>query len=486
MLALVAAGCGGGGGGSGGSSAGGDTALPAGASIVPASAPVVVVANSDFSSDQWQKITALFDKFPDGDQLLAQVEQSLNGVKLSDVKDVLGPEVDVAVLSVENGGSAVVMTQPKDKEKLKALLAKSDQPSVTEDVGDWTVVADKQATLDQFDQARKDGTIDGSSSFKDALKEVPSDPAAYVYVNGKAVQDALDNALSQTGLKTSTSDSIGTLDWAVASAQAHDNGVSVAGDAHASLKNAAQSYHPALPDELPSGALAYVSFAHLDQPVEQLYKALEDASPSFKTQLGQAEGLLGFSIENDILPIFSGEGALAVYPSTQKAKGLSVPDIVFVQNVSDESKVRSLIDRLSSLLTVSGSVTVTPTTVAGVSAQKFEYEGITVYAAVFDGKLVVTNSTSVIDGIHGGSQGKLSDDALYEQAADAAGLPSDVLGLVYLNLKDGLPAVFDLAEQTGSTVPKSARDNTAPLQTALFYSTADGNDYRVGGFVTIK
>ena len=87
-LAIVAAGCGGGGGG------GGNASLPEAASVVPASAPVLITINTDFTSEQWQKVATLFDKFPDGNLLLAQVQKELKGVRLADYETALGPVLD--------------------------------------------------------------------------------------------------------------------------------------------------------------------------------------------------------------------------------------------------------------------------------------------------------------------------------------------------------------------------------------------------------
>jgi hypothetical protein len=483
-LALLAAGCGGGGGGGGG----GNGSVPDAASVVPASAPILVAINSDFSSDQWQKVTALFHKFPDGNRLLAQAEKGLNGVRPSDFRTALGPEVDVALLDFTNGGNdAVVLTQPKDKAKLKALFAKSDQPPISEDVGSWIVLTNDRKKLDLFDQERKGGTLDGSGTFKDAMKAAPSDSEAIVYVNGQAVQTALEKALaSSSGALKSLRSALGRLDSIVAWASARQNGVLIGGDVNGSFKSAPATYKPALPGELPAGALAVLSFAHLDKPLAQIYKAVESASPSFKSQLDQAEGLLGLSVEGDLLPIFSGEGALAVYPAPGKAAaGSAIPAIVFVQEVSDESKVRTLLTRLAAILTASGRVKATPTTAGGVSAEKLTFGRISVLAAVFDGKLVATNSVALIAELRS-SGDRLSGDAFYKEAAAAAGMPSDVLGFLYLNLHAGLQTAFDLAEQSGSTVPKAARDNTAPLRSALLYSTTKSGGYRFGGFVTVK
>jgi Protein of unknown function (DUF3352) len=481
VLALVAAGCGGGGSGDGGG--GKATSLPDAASVVPESAPVLVTVNTDFSSDQWKRVTALFRRFPEGPALLAQLEKQLpKGVTLSQIGAALGPEFDIAFLDFARGGTVIELTKPKDKAKLKALLAKGKHPLVSEDIGDWTAVADKQAALTQFDTARKQGTLDGSSAFEQAVKDVPGDAAVKLYVNGQAIQAAVENALAQSGVKGGTSQ-LGTLGSIVAWASAKQDGVSLGGDVNGSFKGAPGTYRPALPGELPAGALAVLSFAHLDKPLGQLYKAVESASPSFKTQVTQAEGLLGLSVEGDVLPIFSGEGALAVYPPS--AKTASIPDIVLVQKVSDESKVRTLLARLAPLLAASGSVKVTPVTVAGVSAERLTFGRVSVVAAVFDGKLVVTNAETLIPELKA-TRDRLAGDTLYRQASAAAGMPSDVLGFLYLNLRAGLQTVFGLAEQSGSTVPKAVRDNTAPLRSALLYATSKSGGYRLGGFVTVK
>src|SRR5204862_6761321 len=96
LVAVTAAACGGGGGG--GKSSG---ALPGGASVVPASAPVFISINSDFSSDQWSKATTLAKRFPGLPDLLANLEGQLKQENVSferDVKPALGPEVDVVFL----------------------------------------------------------------------------------------------------------------------------------------------------------------------------------------------------------------------------------------------------------------------------------------------------------------------------------------------------------------------------------------------------
>src|SRR5919201_2322770 len=140
LVAVLAAACGGGGGGGGGGGA-----LPDGAAVVPASAPVLIAINTDFASDQWSKAKTLASQFPSAPELLAHATRQLAKENIdfnADVKPALGAEVDVVFLDFKNGGNdVVVMTQPRDKAKLDALLAKGSNPPVKAEIGGWTVLA---------------------------------------------------------------------------------------------------------------------------------------------------------------------------------------------------------------------------------------------------------------------------------------------------------------------------------------------------------
>ena len=53
------------------------------------------------------------------------------------------------------------------------------------------------------------------------------------------------------------------------------------------------------------------------EDIDGLLKQALNSSGSSKLsqQLSQAEAVLGFSIQNDLLPLFAGEGGIAVYPA---------------------------------------------------------------------------------------------------------------------------------------------------------------------------
>jgi hypothetical protein len=108
-------------------------------------------------------------------------------------------------------------------------------------------------------------------------------------------------------------------------------------------------------------------------------------------------------------------------------------------------------------------------------------------AAVSKGMLIVTNSRSALAAI-GGSGKKLADDPLYKEARSSAKAPDKTNWFLYANLHAALPAIFALAESSGSSSASlaEARANTKPLQSFFLYGTKDGDVTRLGGFLEIK
>src|SRR6266540_2003930 len=477
-LALLAAGCGGGEGG--GSTTG---SLPDGASIAPKGSALFLSMDTDFDSDQWKQTAALFGKFPGGPKLLAQVQKELKGFPLADLKSALGPELDVVLVDFVNGGDdTVVMTKTKDPAKLKALMAESESDSVSEQVEGWTVVANSRAQLDRFDTARKDGVLSESDAFTEAMQQLPGEAAAKLYLEGGKVQAGLEKSLQGSGIPSGSASDFGSIRSIAAAAVAEKNGVSLDGDVAATVKAKTETYAPELPSLLPSGALLLVSFAHLDQPIRQVLDSVKRSQPRLQKQLDLFQGVAGLSLEGDLLPILAGEGAIVVYPSEPRAK---IPAISLVLKLEDEAKVKNLLDRLATVLRLSGNVKVTSAVVDGVPVKKFDVQRVTLLAGVFDGMLVVTNGASVIKGLHSNGD-KLVDDPQYSQAADDAGLPDEVLGFAYADLKSGLPDVFSLVESAGETIPPEVRTNTKPLQSLLLYASGDADRFSFGGFLTLK
>ena len=477
-LAVVAAGCGGGSGGA--SSAGG-------ADIAPASSPLFISVNTDLEGDQITTFRTLLDKFPGSDGLLrmalAELEQKDVDFE-QDVKPALGPELDIVLLDLGQGGETsnpevVALLQPNDPAKLDALLEKDTDgtPTVKEEVDGWTVLAESQASIDRFKEMRSGGTLTDSGRFADAMEGLPDDALARAYVNA----DAIVKSYQETG--------------APLSAQAFDqlfpNGVPSVGatvsaeegglrfQATGKTTQPTDTFEASLPDELPAGALAYVGFNNLAKGVRESLKSAGEANDQFDQQLGQIELVLGLSIDRDVLPLFEQEGAIAVYPA---ASGSGFPGIQLVVKVDDQEQAVGTIDKVLARAAqfLPGIPTPRSIDIGGVKAKAVEYQGTTIIYAGFDGKLVITNAADTIQAMQGSGE-KLSDDQTYTSARENADVPGETSGIFYVNLNSAFDVVQSLSEQ-----PPQVQENVEPLDSFLLYSTADDGRVTVSGFLAIE
>ena len=477
-LAVVAAGCGGGSGGA--SSAGG-------ADIAPASSPLFISVNTDLEGDQITTFRTLLDRLPGSDGLLrmalAELEQKDVDFE-QDVKPALGPELDIVLLDLGQGGETsnpevVALLQPNDPAKLDALLEKDTDgtPTVKEEVDGWTVLAESQASIDRFKEMRSGGTLADSGRFADAMEGLPDDALARAYVNA----DAIVKSYQETG--------------APLSAQAFDqlfpNGVPSVGatvsaeegglrfQATGKTTQPTDTFEASLPDELPAGALAYVGFNNLAKGVRESLKSAGEANDQFDQQLGQIELVLGLSIDRDVLPLFEQEGAIAVYPA---ASGSGFPGIQLVVKVDDQEQAVGTIDKVLARAAqfLPGIPTPRSIDIGGVKAKAVEYQGTTIIYAGFDGKLVITNAADTIEAMQGSGE-KLSDDQTYTSARENADVPGETSGIFYVNLNSAFDVVQSLSEQ-----PPQVQENVEPLDSFLLYSTADDGRVTVSGFLAIE
>jgi hypothetical protein len=246
------------------------------------------------------------------------------------------------------------------------------------------------------------------------------------------------------------------------------------------------SYAAELDDTLPSGALVYLSFGDLEQYFNQALASAGGQSPEFGRQLKQVQQALGFSLKDDLLPLFSKEGAIAVYDASE-----STPDVLFALRVDDEQKATELIDRLAALAGLA-HVDVQPLSIHGAEGKAFAYpeDNLTIYAVVGDGTVLVSNTRARIESALGNGA-KLSDDGVYREALDESSAPDETSGFVYANLKLTIPAVFGLIDAVSDSdspeaIPPDVRANVRPLHSAIVYTKQDGDRTTLSGFVTIK
>jgi hypothetical protein len=243
------------------------------------------------------------------------------------------------------------------------------------------------------------------------------------------------------------------------------------------------NFEPELPSSLPSGAIAYLGFGNVAEPIRQALNRAGERNPELDRQIAQLELGLGLSLDEDILPLFEQESAIAVYPA---AAGAEVPSVLVALRVDDEQAAVATIDRIlerASQFTSEVSAP-RPTQVDGLEAKEVTVNGVTIFHAGFDGKLVATNDRALLAETNADGE-KLSGDATYERARDLADVPGEVESLLYLNLNEGATWAFDLAERSGKTVPPQVRENVEPLDSFIAYSTREDGRSRGAGFLAL-
>ena len=481
LAALLVAACGGGGGGGKSSpKGGGGGSVPAGADYVPSSAAGFISGDSDSSSSQWKTATALLNKFPGKAQLLASIEQSLAKQKVDyarDVKPALGPEIDLGLLSIGSGSkkaTGLALTQPKDESRFEALSKKigsSGSPALIKRIGGWTAASKDQSVLDAAASAHSGSSLADNATFQEAMKDLPSAALVKLWFDGAAITGAVNKRARGTA---SSLPGFGKLVSVAAAFEAKSGGVSLKAVVKSDKSNSlVKTYSSKLVSEVPAGVLAYVSFSGLDGAINAIAGV-----PAVKAQLGQIETQLGVSLA-ELAPLFSGEGALYV------RQGIPLPEITLALDESDTTKAQATADKLFTRLAPALGGQLTSTTVSGVAVKQLKGPSFSIYYGTFDGKLVVSDSTTGISGLKD-TGAKLADDSLFKEAKDAAGMPDTTAGFVYLNLKDAVPLIENLLSSTSTTIPPAVQQNLAPLHSLLLYATVAGSKTSVSGFVGIQ
>ncbi len=471
-LALVAGGC-------GGTS---DTTPAAGtgaaASVAPADSIAFVAIDTDLDSEQWNTVEKLLDEFPGKDRALQRLRGELqkNGVDFErDVKPALGPELGIAVLadSAGSGVDAVAYTKPKDRERLSALLQKGDAPHpVSAEIDGWTAIAQDQATLDRARNLGSGASLAEDATFEGAFGKLPEEAVAKVYVNGDRATTSLKRVL---GRSAGALEGQGKLTYLVADLVASDDGLRLEGSAKGEGAKSGQlgpAYASQLVSQVPAGALVYLSFRGAGQALDQLR-----SNPFLQgiPQLGAVAAALG-----KLGPLLRKEGALYVRPGTP------IPEVTLVTQVDDETQAVASVDELiASFGGLLGGRQPVPRQVGGVSAKELDLGRFALLYAAFDGKLVVTTSSTGIRGLEGGGQ-KLVDDDAFKSARDLVGMPDETNGFLYVNMKDSLPLIEGLAQIAGQPLPADVQQNLEPLRTLIAYATVGQTDSSFASFLQIK
>jgi Protein of unknown function (DUF3352) len=466
-----------------------EPSLPAAASVAPASSELFLTVDTSFDSDQWNAARALLEKFPDGDRAVSFFldELSNEGIDVEgDLEPALGPETAIVGLDLFADEAVVVgLTQPEDEQKLRDLLEKSDEPVSLREIGGWTAFADSDAILDRFEDERANGTLDGSEDFATALGEVEADALARLYLSGAALQEVVN---AEAALPPGALDVIlpgGKIPSIALALRAEESGVRLEGAARLAGNGTSalfpEPFAAELPNELPAGAIVYVGFRDLDRQLGAIKEFFAQVNPEFDADVARIEAQLGLSLEEDVFPLFAGEGAFVVRP------GFVIPELTLVTHVEDEEHAVETLDRLAAALAEYLPVRAVPqpTEIAGVEAKELMLAPpFALYYAAFDGRLVLTTSRDGIASLREEGD-RLADDSDFRSALDAAGVPDETTGTAYVNVKEAVRNLLGLAEMGGAELPPELAPNLEPLQGLVVYGAKDGQTVRFTAFLAV-
>jgi len=462
ILAATAllAGCGGGG-DTEGSATGGESA----ASLVPATARAFVAIDTDLDSDQIKAADDVLKKFPGRNRALTAIRKSIaqSGVDADVLAQSAGPELDVAFLGA-GGDVAVGFTKPNDEDEFVRILDAADEPPKHMEKDGWTIFSDEQAGLDAVSEA--DEKLADLAAYKDATAELPEEAIAKGYASAAGIRTLGAGGLGAGALGGAAPGGLKGTRWASAALLAHDEGFEIQGYAATSGAGVAP-YSATLTEHIPSGSVLALSFRNAGQAFDQLGSAGTFVIPMI-------EEALGVSLA-DLQAALSGEGVVYVRPGTP------IPEVALITKPADEQQALATVDRLVQHLAPPGAQA-TPTTVSGVEMQRLSLGAVGVLYGVVDGKLMVTNSANAVRFVQDGGD-PLSDDKTFQDTSDAAGLPDETSGWLYLDFKDGVPLVEALVELSGEQLPAEVTDNLRPLRSAILYSSRDGEVQTVKAYV---
>jgi hypothetical protein len=472
----------------GGDSAQKSGSVPDGASFAPGNTAAYIVAVTDVGSEQWEKADRLLRRFPGRAKLLKSITDELRQDNLTwerDVRPALGADVHVVWLDFKSDDNVVGYAKPRDEAKFNKLL--ESEPMLHRKIDGWTVFAEREELLDQFDAARSGGdSLAEDGTFRSAMERLPDDSLARAYVSGEQIEAAIEREAAKDADARQFRElqkSLGTIESLSFAATARDEGVRVDAAFASNRDPQVDSFEASLAERLPAGASAYFAFGDLREFWQGFLDAAKQSVPNFDQQRQQLETALGFSLEEDLFPLFKDEGAVAVYQASELA-----PGVTLMLDVSgEEEKARNVINRLGALLQVGGGGVVRKLRIEGVEVTHLRLEeGIQVFLGVADGRLIASSTRLGFEDALDPDQ-SLADDASFEQAREAAEIPDENLGFVYLDLNRLLSFVLDLdALGRGGDVDPELRANIEPLESALLYGERDGNRVLMSGFVTIK
>jgi uncharacterized protein DUF3352 len=478
FLTLLAAGCGGGGGGAG-------VSTESAAGLIRAGALAFISFDSDLGSSQWQQVDELSKKFPGRAEALAEIKKSLaeEGVDWErDVKPALGPEVDLVIVSEGTSESTRVVgfTKPTNADKFKAMVAKlnegesSGDRAVYREVNGWYAISDSQAAIDQVLKGDGDALAD-DGMFNEALETLPEDALVKVFLDGGRLNELVRDYAAQSGSSFDLS-SVGLdkLEYVSASTSAESDGLRLRG-ATKGADFGGGDFSSKLFGGVPGDAFTFFTFRGRET-TEQLEKLKSNAQVAEALQ--QLQSALGVTFE-EVLALLRNEVAFYVRP------GAIIPELTLVLETQDQTSALATLDKLAARVAAYAGTQVQPGAQGSHSVKTINFGSYAVHYGGLGDKVIVTSGASGIAD-YGASGERLPDNADFNQAQEAAGMPDTTGGFIYVDLKDTIPLIESFASLAGQEVPSEVTENLRPLRSFLAWTEGSGGSRSFDAFLEIK
>jgi hypothetical protein len=229
------------------------------------------------------------------------------------------------------------------------------------------------------------------------------------------------------------------FDWLAGSIEARDDGASATFVER--LTGEAANYTSRRIEQAPADTLAFLSFDT---------KSLRSQTSS----LAPLATMLGIRVDQ-LLADIEGEAALWVLP------GAGLPEVTLVLTTSSPARTQSQLREL------------------------LQGTPLPVHIAVVGDQVVATTASNPAEALKRAQGGSLADDEDFKQAKDAAGMPDETGGFLYVDVADALP-LLSLAGFAGVDVPKELLENLRPISSVIAWSQADGTTSAQTLFVHIQ
>jgi len=133
-----------------------------------------------------------------------------------------------------------------------------------------------------------------------------------------------------------------------------------------------------------------------------------------------------------------------------------------------------------------GAAEVHSTEIGGIPAKELAVNRfVSVFYAVLDGKLVLTTSRQGITDLQA-QDGRLADDETFKAATEAAGMPAETTGFLYVDLDNALPIGLGLMGFGGADTTDRLERNLEPLHSLVLYGERDGDTAKLVGMLSIQ